>query len=149
MDARIRAVNPPGLAAPGGHYSHAVVAGGLVYVSGQLPVTPAGERLVGAAFDVQARQVLANVAASPVQDRVVDGLQRVAVGAQRLGVGPVGGVIGRGLDAQLGRDLLLDLVVILAEAAHNVQCGQRSRVLNGISHLSISCMNGKGQTGNR
>jgi reactive intermediate/imine deaminase len=48
---------------PGGHYSHGTVAQGLVFVSGQLPVTPSGERLVDAPFDVQARQVLANVKA--------------------------------------------------------------------------------------
>jgi 2-iminobutanoate/2-iminopropanoate deaminase len=28
--------------APGGHYSHAVAAGGFVFVSGQLPITPDG-----------------------------------------------------------------------------------------------------------
>ncbi|MFO0279069.1 MAG: Rid family hydrolase, partial [Planctomycetota bacterium] len=28
--------------APGGHYSHAVAAGGFVFVSGQLPVPPGG-----------------------------------------------------------------------------------------------------------
>ena len=33
----IQRINPDTLAAPGGHYSHAVVAGGLVFVSGQLP----------------------------------------------------------------------------------------------------------------
>ena len=27
---------------PGGHYSHAVVAGGFVFVSGQLPIPPSG-----------------------------------------------------------------------------------------------------------
>ena len=36
----------PTLAAPGGHYSHATVANGFVFVSGQLPITPAGEKLV-------------------------------------------------------------------------------------------------------
>jgi reactive intermediate/imine deaminase len=48
---------------PGGHYSHGTVANGFVFVSGQLPVTPSGERLVDAPFDMQARQVLANVEA--------------------------------------------------------------------------------------
>ena len=28
--------------APGGHYSHAVAAGGFVFVSGQLPIPPNG-----------------------------------------------------------------------------------------------------------
>jgi reactive intermediate/imine deaminase len=56
-------VQPVDLPLPGGHYSHGTVAQGLVFVSGQLPVTPSGERLVDAPFDVQARQVLANVKA--------------------------------------------------------------------------------------
>jgi 2-iminobutanoate/2-iminopropanoate deaminase len=60
----IQRLNPDTLAAPGGHYSHAVVAGGLVFVSGQLPITPKGEKLNEATFEVQARQVLANVAAA-------------------------------------------------------------------------------------
>jgi len=64
MDANtIRNVNPPANAAPGGHYSHGTVAGGFVFVSGQLPVTPAGEKLVDASFAQQAAQVLANVEA--------------------------------------------------------------------------------------
>lgn len=49
------------LAPPGGHYSHAVVAHGFVFVSGQLPITPAGVKLTDAPFDEQAEQVLANV----------------------------------------------------------------------------------------
>lgn len=49
------------MAAPGGHYSHATVADGWVFVSGQLPIDPAGRKLVDAPFDDQARQVLANV----------------------------------------------------------------------------------------
>lgn len=55
---------PPTLAAPGGHYSHAVRAGGFVFVAGQLPIRPDGTRLTGAPFDDQARQVLANVRAA-------------------------------------------------------------------------------------
>lgn len=59
----IEAVNVPALQPPRGHYSHGVCAGGFVFVSGQLPVTPDGERLVGAPFAVQAKQALDNVAA--------------------------------------------------------------------------------------
>lgn len=55
---------PKDLALPRGHYSHAVVAGGLVFVSGQLPVTEDGRLLNEADFETQARQVLANVAAA-------------------------------------------------------------------------------------
>ena len=46
-----------------GHYSQALVHGGLVYVAGQLPLVP-GEperRITG--FDEQARRVIDNVAA--------------------------------------------------------------------------------------
>ena len=55
---------PDDLAKPGGHYSHAVRAGGFVFVAGQLPVAPDGRRLNDAPFEQQARQVLANVAAA-------------------------------------------------------------------------------------
>jgi reactive intermediate/imine deaminase len=56
--------NPDTMASPGGHYSHAVVAGGLVFVSGQLPIDAAGRKLGDAPFEAQARQVLANLAAA-------------------------------------------------------------------------------------
>jgi reactive intermediate/imine deaminase len=54
--------NPASMAVPGGHYSHAVTAGGLVFVSGQLPIAPDGSRLNEAPFERQAQQVLDNVA---------------------------------------------------------------------------------------
>lgn len=54
----------PALARPGGHYSHAAVGAGLVFIAGQLPITPDGERLAGAAFEVQVAQTLANVQAA-------------------------------------------------------------------------------------
>lgn len=57
-------VMPAGLAPPGGHYAHAVVAGDWVFVSGQLPVTPEGTRLTGAPFEAQVQQVLANLDAA-------------------------------------------------------------------------------------
>jgi reactive intermediate/imine deaminase len=53
--------NPPGAPAPAGHYSHAAVGAGLVFVAGQLPVTPGGQALGGEPFEAQARQVLANL----------------------------------------------------------------------------------------
>lgn len=56
-------VQPAGMPPPGGHYSHGMVANGFVFVSGQLPITPAGEKLAGASFAEQARQVLENVSA--------------------------------------------------------------------------------------
>ena len=54
-------IAPPTLAPPGGHDSHAVVANGMVYVAGQLPITREGVKLSDAPFEVQARQALANV----------------------------------------------------------------------------------------
>ena len=55
-------VNPSTMAAPGGHYSHAVTAAGFVFVSGQLPIAPDGSKLAEASFEQQAQQVLDNVA---------------------------------------------------------------------------------------
>jgi reactive intermediate/imine deaminase len=66
MAGEPRMVTADSLAAPGGHYSHAVVAGGLVFVSGQLPITPLGVKLADSPFAEQARQVLANVTAALV-----------------------------------------------------------------------------------
>ena len=59
----IQRINPTDLSPPGGHYSHGTVANGFVFVSGQLPITPAGEKLTHASFAEQARQVLSNVEA--------------------------------------------------------------------------------------
>ena len=62
MAGDINPFNPSTMAAPGGHYSHAIAANGLVFVSGQLPIAPDGKRLDTAPFEEQARQVLDNVA---------------------------------------------------------------------------------------
>jgi reactive intermediate/imine deaminase len=62
MAADIVPTNPTSMAAPGGHYSHAVSAGGFVFVSGQLPIKPDGTKLNEASFEQQAQQVLDNVA---------------------------------------------------------------------------------------
>ncbi len=48
---------------PAGHYVQARVWGGLVYVSGQLPVRPDGTHAPEASFDQQARQALDNLLA--------------------------------------------------------------------------------------
>lgn len=64
MAGDLNAGTPHGLAAPGGHYSHAMRAGGLVFISGQLPIAPDGTRLSDRDFETQTRQVLANVAAA-------------------------------------------------------------------------------------
>jgi 2-iminobutanoate/2-iminopropanoate deaminase len=63
MSSSICPINPSSMAPPAGHYSHAMIAGGLVFVSGQLPITSSGERLNQASFDEQATQALANVQA--------------------------------------------------------------------------------------
>jgi reactive intermediate/imine deaminase len=56
--------NPAASPKPAGHYSHAAAGAGLVFVAGQLPVTPDGRKLAGEPFELQARQVLANVQAA-------------------------------------------------------------------------------------
>ena len=56
-------VSTPNAPPPAGHYAQAIVHGGLVYVSGQLPVDPAtGEKRLGP-IEEQATQALRNVAA--------------------------------------------------------------------------------------
>jgi reactive intermediate/imine deaminase len=56
--------NPQRMAAPGGHYSHAVAANGFVFVSGQLPIAADGSKRNNEPFEAQAQQVLDNVAAA-------------------------------------------------------------------------------------
>ena len=46
-----------------GHYSQAVVHGGMVYVAGQLPIVPGEPDRKLASFEDQARRVIDNVAA--------------------------------------------------------------------------------------
>lgn len=57
-------VAPDGMSPPKGHYSHATAGAGLVFVSGQLPVAEDGTVLHDQPFAMQAKQVLANVAAA-------------------------------------------------------------------------------------
>ena len=59
----MKPISTPDAPAARGHYSQAVVHGGMVYVAGQLPIVPANPEQKPEAFDAQARQVLANVAA--------------------------------------------------------------------------------------
>ncbi len=48
---------------PVGPYAQAIVHGGLVYTSGQIPLDPKTGELVGGEIEDQARQVFANLAA--------------------------------------------------------------------------------------
>ncbi len=69
-------VHTDGAPAAIGPYSQAVVAQGLVFVSGQIPIDPSSGQLVQSSFADQVRQVLANldailVAAGSSRERVV------------------------------------------------------------------------------
>ena len=54
----------PELARPGGHYSHAVRFGDLVFVSGQLGIRPDGTHTAHLPFEDQVRQALESVLAA-------------------------------------------------------------------------------------
>lgn len=58
------AIAPDGVARPGGHYSHAMRFGDLVFTSGQLGVRPDGTHTVDLPFEDQARQAIGNVLAA-------------------------------------------------------------------------------------
>ncbi len=53
--------NSEAIAQPGGHYSHICIAGGQVYISGQLPIQLDGTKLTDCPFEDQVTQVLANI----------------------------------------------------------------------------------------
>jgi 2-iminobutanoate/2-iminopropanoate deaminase len=66
MDGERREIEPVSTnnaPAPGGHYSQAVIANGLVFVAGQLPTVPGRGSELPVGIDAQASQALANVAA--------------------------------------------------------------------------------------
>jgi 2-iminobutanoate/2-iminopropanoate deaminase len=48
---------------PIGPYSQAVIAGGLMFVSGQIPIDPATNELIGGEIEAQTERVLQNVIA--------------------------------------------------------------------------------------
>jgi 2-iminobutanoate/2-iminopropanoate deaminase len=58
----VRAVETPSAPRPAGHYSQAVVHGGLVFVAGQLPLDPAGGPPAGD-VEEQTERTLRNVEA--------------------------------------------------------------------------------------
>ena len=56
-------ISTPDAPGPAGHYSQAIVHGGMIYVSGQLPIDPhTGEKRVGS-IEEQTEQALQNLAA--------------------------------------------------------------------------------------
>jgi reactive intermediate/imine deaminase len=59
----MRPISTPDAPAARGHYSQAIVHGGLVYVAGQLPIVPGDPDAKLAGFEAQARQVIDNVIA--------------------------------------------------------------------------------------
>lgn len=70
------AVQPESMPRPGGHYTPGIVANGLVFVSGQLPIDPATRAVVPGGAAEQTERALRNVelvleAAGSSLDRVV------------------------------------------------------------------------------
>jgi reactive intermediate/imine deaminase len=61
MSEHIALVDTNELARPGGHYSHAVRFGDLVFVSGQLGIRPDGSHTAHLPFEDQVRQALENM----------------------------------------------------------------------------------------
>lgn len=75
MDAR-REVRTDAAPAPVGPYSQALVHGGLVYASGQIPLDPATGKLVEGGIEAQAERAFANLrgvleAAGSSMDRIL------------------------------------------------------------------------------
>ncbi|MBP3982892.1 RidA family protein [Pseudoxanthomonas helianthi] len=59
--ARIESISTGNAPEPKGHYAQAIVHGGLVHVSGQLPLLPDGSHQPEAGFDAQVRTALDNL----------------------------------------------------------------------------------------
>ena len=59
----MKSISTAGAPAARGHYSQAMVHGGVVYVAGQLPIVPGNPEAKLATFEEQARRVLDNVIA--------------------------------------------------------------------------------------
>jgi 2-iminobutanoate/2-iminopropanoate deaminase len=54
-------IHTPKAPAPAGHYTQAIVHGGLLFASGQLPIDPATGRLVDGGLEVQVSRALENL----------------------------------------------------------------------------------------
>ncbi|GLU55467.1 RidA family protein [Dyadobacter frigoris] len=63
MNPSIKIIKTDKAAPAGGHYVQATVFQGQMYISGQLPVTAAGEHTFNEPFEIQARQALKNLLA--------------------------------------------------------------------------------------
>src|SRR5687767_4697061 len=61
MRGHVAFVTSEELAPPGGHYTHAVRLGDLVFVSGQLGIRPDGSHTAHLAFEDQVHQALKNL----------------------------------------------------------------------------------------
>ncbi len=59
----MHSISTPHAPAAGGHYSQAIVHGGLVFVAGQLPIVPGQTTHTVGTIEVQTEQVLRNVGA--------------------------------------------------------------------------------------
>lgn len=96
----MKPISTGGAPAARGHYSQAVVHGGLVYVAGQLPLAPGESEPRARPFEDQADQVISNVlaileAAGSSADRILKATVYIAdiahwpafnaIYAQRLG----------------------------------------------------------------
>ncbi|HZO53320.1 MAG TPA: RidA family protein [Bryobacteraceae bacterium] len=57
----IERITPPGSASPRGPYSHAVRAGGFLYVSGQGPIDAATDKMSYGTIEHETRIVLGNI----------------------------------------------------------------------------------------
>lgn len=77
-DTSLFPVATPNAPAAGGHYAQAITHAGLVYISGQLPVSPDGSHHPEADFDTQARQAIRNlIAVAEAADASVESLLKV------------------------------------------------------------------------
>lgn len=63
MSTGVETFFTPHAPAPQGHYAQAAAGGGLLFISGQLPVTPSGTGPSTLGFGDQVRQTLANLLA--------------------------------------------------------------------------------------
>ncbi len=57
----IERISPPGVPAPRGPYSPAVRAGDFIFVSGQVPIDPATQKVISGDIRHETRQVLTNI----------------------------------------------------------------------------------------